>query len=189
MEPRPSLSVRSASTTAEVVSPLDLALADQRAFDAWYEAMLPSVYGYLLHRCGRNAQTAEELTQETFVEAVRSRQTFRGTDTRPWLIGIARHRLLDHLRREGRRERTFLRIFARERPSVVWLGSDGQDADLADALGRVPAAQRAALILRYVDDLPVREVARLLSRNEGAVESLLSRGRERLRREYEVVAR
>jgi DNA-directed RNA polymerase specialized sigma24 family protein len=45
------------------------------------------------------------------------------------------------------------------------------------------------LILRYVDDLPVREVARLLSRNEGAVESLLSRGRERLRREYEVVAR
>ena len=76
MEPTPSLSVRSASTTAEVVSPLDLALADQRPFDAWYEAMLPSVYAYLLHRCGRNAQTAEELTQETFVEAVRSRRTF-----------------------------------------------------------------------------------------------------------------
>jgi RNA polymerase sigma-70 factor, ECF subfamily len=189
MEPTPSLSVRSGSTTAEVVSPLDLALADQRAFDAWYEAMLPNVYGYLLHRCGRNAGTAEELTQETFVEAVRSRQTFRVTDTRPWLIGIARHRLLDHLRRESRRERTFLRIFARERPSVIWIGSDEPDADLADALARVPAAQRAALILRYVDDLPVREVARLLSRNEGAVESLLSRGRERLRREYEVVAR
>ena len=84
---------------------------------------------------------------------------------------------------------TFLRIFARERPSVVWIGSDEPDADLADALGRVPAVQRAALILRYVDDLPVREVARLLSRNEGAVESLLSRGRERLRREYEVVTR
>jgi RNA polymerase sigma-70 factor (ECF subfamily) len=161
-------------------------LADQRAFDAWYEAMLPSVYGYLLHRCGRNTQTAEELTQETFVEAVRSRHTFRGTDTRPWLIGIARHRLLDHLRREGRRELTFLRVFARERPNVVWLGPDEADGDLAEALGRVPAAQRAALILRYVDDLPVREVARLLGRNEGAVESLLSRGRERLRREYEV---
>jgi len=189
MEPTPSLSVRSAPTTPEGASALDLALADQRAFDAWYAAMLPSVYGYLLHRCGRNAQTAEELTQETFVEAVRSRHTFRGTDTRPWLIGIARHRLLDHLRREGRRERTFLRIFARERPSVVWIGSDGQDADLVDALMRVPAAQRAALILRYVDDLPVREIARQLRRNEGAVESLLSRGRERLRREYEVVAR
>ena len=189
MEPTPSLSVRSASTTPEVVSPLDLALADQRAFDAWYDSMLPSVYGYLLHRCGRNAQTAEELTQETFVEAVRSRHTFRGDDTRSWLIGIARHRLLDHLRREGRRERTFLRVFARERPSVVWIGSDDQDADLVDALRRVPAAQRAALILRYVDDLPVREVARLLGRKEGAVESLLSRGRDRLRREYEVVAR
>lgn len=183
------MSVRSAAATAEGVSALDLALADQRAFDTWYEAMLPSVFGYLLHRCGRNAQTAEELTQETFVEAVRSRHTFRGTDTRPWLIGIARHRLLDHLRREGRRERTFLRVFAKERPAVVWLGSEEPDADLADALGRVPAAQRAALILRYVDDLPVREVARLLRRNEGAVESLLSRGRERLRREYEVEAR
>ena len=189
MEPAPSLSVRSASTTREPVSSLEVALSDERAFDAWYAAMLPSVYGYLLHRCGRDAQTAEELTQETFVAAVRSRHTFRGAETRPWLIGIARHRLLDHLRREARRERTFLRIFAKERPSVVWLGSDEPDADLAAALGRVPAAQRAALILRYVDDLPVREVARLLGRNEGAVESLLSRGRERLRREFEVVER
>lgn len=179
------MSVRTAAE-AEGASALNTALSDQRAFDAWYESMLPHVYGYLLHRCGRNRQVAEELTQDTFLEAVRSRRTFHGTETRPWLIGIARHRLIDHLRREGRRERTLIRVFSRERPAVVWLGADEAGGELTAALERIPATQRAALILRYIDDLPVREVARLLRRSEGAVESLLSRGRERLRHEYEV---
>ena len=49
-------------------------------------------------------------------------------------------------------------------------------------LRRLPTAQRAAMTLRYLDDLPVREVAALLDRSEGSVESLLSRGREALRR-------
>jgi RNA polymerase sigma-70 factor (ECF subfamily) len=44
--------------------------------------------------------------------------------------------------------------------------------------------QRTAIVLRYVDDLPVRDIAALLGRSEGAIESLLSRGKETLRREY-----
>jgi RNA polymerase sigma factor (sigma-70 family) len=65
---------------------------------------------------------------------------------------------------------------------VAWIGDHEPEGVLVDAVRRLPAAQRAAITLRYIDDLPVREVAALLGRSEGAVESLLSRGRETLRR-------
>ena len=153
------------------------------AFRAWYDDALPKVFGYLYMRCGRDRELAEELTQQTFVEAIAARPG-NVEDATAWLIGVARHRLADHFRRLERRERGFLRLLSSSRPSAVtWVGPSDPDDALADALRELPAGQRAALVLRYVDDLPVREVARLLSRSEGAVESLLSRGREALRRQ------
>lgn len=163
---------------------LDAVFADDGAFRSWYDASLPRVYRYLYHRCGRRAEVAEELTQQTFVEALKSRRSFDGDDSLAWLIGIARHRLIDHLRGLERRERGLMRLFAFQQPQVAWLGEESGDDALARALGRLPASQRAAVVLRYLDDLPVREVARLMERTEKSVESLLSRGRETLRQIY-----
>ncbi len=163
---------------------LEALFADDAAFRTWYDAALPRVFRYLYHRCGRNTEVAEELTQQAFVEAVKSRRGFAGDDSTAWLIGIARHRLIDHFRHLERRERGLVRFFAFQQPQVVWLGEADGDDRLAAALAQLPAAQRAAVVLRYLDDLPVREVARLMSRTEKSVESLLSRGRESLRRIY-----
>ena len=52
---------------------LDAILTDEAAFRDWYDAALPQVYRYLFHRCGRDRELAEELTQQTFVDALRSR--------------------------------------------------------------------------------------------------------------------
>ena len=161
----------------------DGVLADDRAFRAWYDATLPRVYGYLFQRCGRDTELAQELTQQTFIAAIGSRQGPSNDDPIAWVIGIARHRLADHFKALERRERGFLRLLSRSsQPAVAWLGDQEPDGQLVDALRHLPAAQRAAITLRYVDDLPVREVCALLGKSEGAVESLLSRGREALRR-------
>jgi RNA polymerase sigma-70 factor, ECF subfamily len=162
---------------------LEAVFADDAAFRTWYDEALPQVFRYLYHRCGRDRDLAEELTQQAFVEAVRSHATFAGGESVAWLIGIARHRLVDHFRVLERRERSLRRLLA-ERTQPVWIGAPEVDDELATALDRLPAAQRAAIVLRYLDDLPVRDVARWLDRSEGAVESLLSRGREALRRIY-----
>lgn len=166
-----------------VTRSLAAVIADDRAFRAWYDAALPDVYAYLFHRCGRDPELAQELTQQTFVDAIRSQQIAPEGAGVAWLIGIARHRLADHFRGLERRERGVLRLMSRTPvPAVGWVGDAEDGTDLVGALRQLPAAQRAALVLRYQDDLPVREVARLLDRSEGAVESLLSRGRETLRR-------
>jgi RNA polymerase sigma-70 factor, ECF subfamily len=157
-------------------------LADDVAFRDWYDATLPIVYGYLLARCGRDAALAEELTQQTFVDAIRSHGRSVTDDPVAWVVGIARHRLVDHHRARERRDRRFLRLVAQAPAQIAWIGDPGGDTDLAEALDRLPAAQRIAICLRYLDDLTVRDVAHLMGRSEGAVESLLQRGRDALRR-------
>ena len=164
--------------------------ADERRFREWYDVAARRVYAYLFGRCGGEASLAEELTQLTFIDAIRHRETYDGrADSVTWLIAIGRNRLLDHLRRQEREERRRLRIVVREIAvgdghEAAWDTLEDRD-QIVRAMRLLPATQRAALILHHVDGLPVREVAIAMQRSQTAVESLLSRGRERFRMVYE----
>ena len=150
-----------------------------------YDDALPHVYGYLLARCG-DASLAEELTAESFLAAVHAaRKAGAPGLSIPWLIGVARHKLADHWRRTER-ERRGLRMLdgAQERADDPW------DAALdriraREVLGKLGPHHRAALTLRYLDGLPVPEVARHLDRSVHATEALLVRARAAFRRIYE----
>ena len=158
---------------------------DRDAFRAFYDEALPRVYGYLLRRCGGTASVAEDLTQETFLAAVRELRRGRVVDAPvPWILGIARHKLLDHYRRS---DRAPLPAAVTEIESAA-AEPDADDARTVAALNRVPSAQRAALVLRHLDGLSVPEVAATLERSVEAVESLLSRGRASFRRAYAEVS-
>ena len=151
---------------------------------AIYDDSLPSVYGYLLARCGR-AALAEDLTAETFLAAVDAvrRQPPPPVST-AWLIGVARHKLVDHWRRTGREERG-LTVVAGSEPVHDDPWDVALDAMRAQATLDVIAPQhRAALTLRYLDDLPVPEVAAVLDRTVHATEALLVRARLAFRRAY-----
>jgi RNA polymerase sigma-70 factor (ECF subfamily) len=179
-------SVRPPTTITGDRSELGAVFADEPAFSAWYDRSLPTVYGYLFHRCGRNPELAEELTQQAFVEAVRSYGRFRGqADATTWVIGIARHKLVDHFRRVERDARRLAALSVRE------LGASRAESapptvpdDIDDALALLPALQRAVLVLHYMDQLSVREVARSLDKTEAATASLLARGRDAFRQAY-----
>lgn len=181
---------RSERGTAERRDELHAIFADERKFREWYDGAARRVYAYLLGRCGGEPSLAEELTQLTFIDAIRHRDTFDGrADSVTWLIAIGRNRLLDHLRRQEREERRRLRIVVREiavddGQEETWHALEDRD-QIVRAMRILPAAQRAALILHHVDGLPVRDVALAMERSETAVESLLSRGRERFRMVYE----
>jgi RNA polymerase sigma-70 factor (ECF subfamily) len=151
---------------------------------ACYDDALPHVYGYLLRRCGQ-APVAEELTSETFLAAAdATRRTPAPRVDVPWLIGVARHKLVDHWRRQEREERK-LRAVAVEpaQPEDPW--DRALDALRArQTLDALAPQHRLALTLRYVDDLPVAEVAALLGRTLHATEALLVRAKAAFRTEY-----
>ncbi|MDX2380976.1 MAG: sigma-70 family RNA polymerase sigma factor [Acidimicrobiia bacterium] len=153
-----------------------------------YDVALPEVFGYLLRRC-RNRATAEDLTTEVFLAAVESVRRRVVTDvTIPWLIGIARHKLIDHWRRSERDERNLRAVGSEpvpeDDPWDAWL----DEFAARDVLGELGGHHRAALTLRYVDDLPVPEVADLMGRTVHATEALLVRARKAFRARYEEVA-
>jgi RNA polymerase sigma-70 factor (ECF subfamily) len=148
-----------------------------------YDRALPEVYGYLLGRCGSRA-LAEDLTAETFLAAVRAEAAGGGPTTVGWLIGTARHKLVDHWRRREREDRGLQLMQGGATAEDPW------DAELEalradEVLGRLSPAHRAALTLRYLDDLPVPKVAALLGRTLHATEALLVRARAAFRQSYE----
>lgn len=152
-----------------------------------YDSAMPEVYGYLLSRCGRRP-LAEDLTAEVFLAAVDAvRRDDPPPVTTPWLIGTARHKLVDHWRRQAREDRA-LHAVATDR-SGPGESEDPWDARLdalraREVLDRLGPHHRAALTLRYVDDLPVPQVAALLDRTLHATEALLVRARTAFRRDY-----
>jgi RNA polymerase sigma-70 factor (ECF subfamily) len=149
-----------------------------------YDVALPHVYGYLLSRCGRVA-LAEDLTAETFLAAADA----VGRDDPPtlsvaWVLGVARHKLVDHWRRQARDDQS-LRALADDTPPPEDPWDVQLDAARArQALERLGPHHRAALTLRYLDDLPVAQVAALLERTLHATEALLVRARTAFRRAY-----
>ena len=147
---------------------------------ALYDDALPEVYGYLLHRC-RDQALAEDLTGETFLAAARAAKNGSADVSVAWLVTVARNKLVDHWRREGRERRI---LEAAQPPAAGAPAESGEGRALATLLD-LPADYRAALVLRHVDGLPVREVASELGRTLHATEALLSRARRAFRRLYE----
>lgn len=153
-----------------------------------YDRALPEVYGYLRRRC-RNRSIAEDLTTEVFLAAVESIQRRVVTDvTIAWLIGIARHKLVDHWRRAEREERNLRAVTSEPAPVDDRWEIQLDVLTARDVLGEMGGHHRAALTLRYVDDLPVPDVALALGRTVRATEALLVRARRAFRARYEEVA-
>lgn len=157
--------------------------ADERAFDEWYAAALPVVYGYVHGRTGGDVALAEDVTAEAFLEAVRARASFAGrSDPVTWICSIARNRLIDHYRTSAREERRHLRLIGAgaDDDEAAWSSLDDRDAVLTSLSGLRPL-ERTALMLRYLDGYSVRETAQLIGRSEAATQSLLMRAREHVR--------
>lgn len=151
---------------------------------AIYDNALPQVYGYVLPRCGSVA-VAEDVTAEAFMAAVVALERQAAPQpTVAWLIGIARHKLVDHWRRSGREQR-YLEEVGETRSEVDDPWPEVIDIDAAHAaLARLTDSHRTALTLRYLDGLPVAEVADCVGRSLHATETLLVRARVALRGVY-----
>jgi len=159
--------------------------ASPGALSSIYDEALPAVYGYLVRRCG-SVELAEDLTSSTFVAAAFAVQRETVPDLSvAWLVGVARHKLLDHWRRQAMAERS-LTLLEGGVPEPVDPAQDIVDAEAARRLlGSLSPDHRAVLTLRYLDDLSVPETADLIGRSVHATESLLVRARSAFREIYE----
>jgi RNA polymerase sigma-70 factor (ECF subfamily) len=147
----------------------------------------PVLYGFVFARVGGDTAAAEDIVQETLFEAVKGAAGFRGEAAlSTWLCAIARRRLARYYERERRENAA--------RAEAVSAGdladvSDVEDRDeMVRALGRLSVVHRQVLVLKYLDDWTVGQIAREIGRTEVQVQSLLQRARDGLRRQLEAWA-
>jgi RNA polymerase sigma factor (sigma-70 family) len=162
---------------------------DAAAFRALYNRYTERIKGYHLRRC-RDEEAALDLTAETFAQAWYARRTFRdeaGGSAGPWLYGIARHVLLQSVRRErledGARQRLGMLEHADHPPAPdeSWLN------DIDELLDELPADQRSALELRVLEDLPYEGVASRLSITPENARTRVHRALSALRRDHSLM--
>jgi RNA polymerase sigma-70 factor (ECF subfamily) len=166
---------------------------DPEAVRALVDSVGPVVYGFVYARVGGDEATAQDLLQETLIEALRSASTFRGdASLRTWVCAIARRRLARHYEAERRQavaESGLSLLGGIDRLAGVPGGGGGDELERRDeivrALGRLPAVHRQVLVMKYLDELPVSAIADELGRSPVQVQSLLQRARDGLRRALE----
>ena len=165
------------------------AAAGEPAAVRWLlDEVAPVVYGFVFARVAGDQAVAEDLLQETLLEAVRSAGGFRGESAlSTWMCSIARRRLARHYERERRAEvarRSFHLVGGTTTASTESAEADFERQDeVVRALGHLPALQRQVLVFKYLEDMSVQEIAERVNRSRVQVQSLLQRGRDGLRRQ------
>ena len=136
----------------------------------------------------RDEHDAQDVVQEAYLRAWRFFDTFRGGDERAWLLTIVRH--CCYTSRRSRRDLTHVEYddeqhgaenaskYAADAQAV----SDSERGNLDSALDRLPTEFREVLVLRELEGLSYKDIARVTGVPVGTVMSRIARARDRLRR-------
>ena len=141
-----------------------------------YEWLAPAVLGYFR---GRGAHDPANLTGDVFVNVTRGLPKFRGDAPalRRWVFTIAHHRMVDEYRRSTHEPH----VWAADVPDAPARDAESVDRDLLDALLGLTDDQREVVVLRFIADLSLEDVAKIVGKGTGAVKMLQARGLESLR--------
>ena len=156
-------------------------------FEAVYQRFRHPIRNWMNRRIP-DPQLSEELTQEVFLKAWRSRELFHPAfEFSSWLWSIARHILIDNFRKRTSlyqsKEDPFPLIEALEDPGEnpeSALGSEIERGLLRRSLDKLTDQQKKALVLRVVEHLSYQEIAEQLNLSLSAVKSLIHRARTQM---------
>jgi RNA polymerase sigma-70 factor (ECF subfamily) len=158
---------------------------DLAAFSELYEKYHEVVYRYVLFRMG-DRTLAEDLTQETFVRALRriGSVSYQGRDIGAWFVTIARNLIFDHVKSSRYRLESTTSEIADYSPTTQ--GPEQQvlenatNDELRIAIAKLNPDQQECIRMRFLQGLSVAETAERMQRNEGAVKALQHRAVRRL---------
>ncbi|HPR65093.1 MAG TPA: sigma-70 family RNA polymerase sigma factor [Thermoanaerobaculia bacterium] len=174
----------------------DLRNRKKESVQSWFETYSDAVYTFIYYRVGRDSDLASDLTQETFLVALRRLESFdpaRGSML-PWLTYMARNQI----RKTLKRRRRFFPIFGRSEKEPFhrgefarWITQTPLPDDLlqnkevrswiAAALASLPGRYRNILLRFYHEERSIRDIAEHEGISESNVKVLLHRARGALR--------
>jgi len=158
---------------------------DESGFDQLMREFQQSLVFFLLGYV-HSPETAEDLAEDTFVELLLHQGRFRGQSSfKTYLFSVARHKAIDHLRREKRRPTVALDEIAERGddamgPEELILAGE-QAAQIAGAIRAIPPEYQEVLRLLYLERLRYEEIALLMRKNKKQIDNLAYRARQALK--------
>lgn len=150
------------------------------AFGAIYDYYLPKIYRFVLLKVS-SKEEAEDITHQVFLKAWTSLDSYkhRNLPFSSWLYKIAKNAVIDHYRRN----RLTLNIDDEENNEVLVVRKDivseldlkSDVAEIYKCLAELKSIEQEVITMRFVDDLPIKEVAVALQKSEGAIKVIQHR--------------
>ena len=173
-----------------VAEPEQLPVAAARAgspeaWDALFQRYQLPLYAYVFELV-RVEQPSLDIVQETFIAAARHIGGLRDDERfGSWLFGIAHQKCIQHWRKSGREELWDEESLAALPDNDVGPGElllrEEQEAEFMQALNQLPPPQRSALLLHFIEEFPLEEIARITDVSVGTVKSRIHYGKKALR--------
>lgn len=166
---------------------VEAAQRDPARFAELYERFFELVYSYVVRRV-RSRPEAEDLTAEVFHRALRSLPRFKwtGAPFAAWLFRIAANMIADRAKRAAREQSAGL--VDEIATSTARAQSDIEEVERQARLFRLVEAlaedQRRVVLMRFVEEKSIREIAQTLDRSEGAIKQLQFRALQSLRQRF-----
>ena len=165
---------------------IEAAQHDPARFAELYEINFERVYAYVVRRVGNRTET-EDLTSEVFHQALANLKRFewRGIPFAAWLFRIAANLISDRWQRSGREVPDDAGQIDSAQVSPVEIAEVERRATLFQLVDTLPTEQRRVVVLRFVEQKSIKEVAREIRKTEGAVKQLQFRALSSLRARME----
>lgn len=155
--------------------------SDACSFDELYALMAPALRRYLF-ALARDAQRADDLLQDTFLQIHRSRRTYNpARPVRPWAFAIARHVWLMDERTRRRKRPAHAPLDAEDLPVPAAVESAARGGEVRRALARMPPDRTEPLLLHHVWGFTFEEIGKMLGIRSGAARVRASRAMAALR--------
>ncbi|HEX3075427.1 MAG TPA: RNA polymerase sigma factor [Lachnospiraceae bacterium] len=165
-----------------------------KKFISIYHSYMEEIYQYIYLRIGLDKSLAEDLTQDIFLDVYKGMGGFKGLcSERTWIFRIARNTLYDYYRKQYNQKYTFLDIHD-ELASQICDPNQDIDQSLQNTFDReqvynclkeLPAHYRITLLLKYIDNRSIRQIAQIADKSEKATESLILRARRAFIEQYQ----
>lgn len=168
----------------------------EEPFTEIYNQWFDYVYSFVFARTAKNVKITEEIVQETFTAAWMSQDRFSHKSSySTWICGIAKNKLYEYYRKKtsSQKHEVMDNEIMEELSSsfdlekIVLSGEESQS--VITALNNINPLYRYSLILKYMDDYSIKQIAQILSRTPKAVDGILQRAKGSFIREYLVISR
>lgn len=150
-------------------------LKEQRFIEI-YNRYIDEIYQYIFMRIGFDVNLAEDITQDIFLYVYKGLNGFKGLcSERTWIYRIAKNKLADFYRKKYSQQEDIL-----SEPEEIldgYMDTAFEGIEVRECLKKLPDQYRIVLVLKYIDENSVKNIAEILGKSPKSVESMLQRAK------------